>query len=167
MNKIAIILIACSGLFVAAPSGSADSNGALTYTATFHGETVTFVGTGTFCEFTPPVLITNTLNGVIHLTVLANGTLHFTNNVAGTTTTIELGPDGVTFTGHAQRHVSENENLQNVTLQINTNVVAKATEGPKQNAHAVEHLNTSADGDANVFFQLNCGGEVTRSPTLP
>jgi hypothetical protein len=165
--RIVIVLIAVLGLLVVVPSGAADGNGAQTYTATFHGDTVTFVGTGTFCEFTPPVLITNTLNGVVHLAVLENGTMHFTNNLAGTTTTIELGPDGVTFTGHVQRHVGENDNQQNETLEINTNVVAKATEGPMQNAHAVEHLNTSATGDANVFFQLNCGGSVMRSSTLP
>src|SRR5207244_3976649 len=60
--KFMLALTMAGSALATAVAASAGGNGAENFTTTFHDQTVVFVGTGPFCEFTPPVLITNTQN---------------------------------------------------------------------------------------------------------
>ncbi len=160
-RMLLLVTVAAMMAAVMAVAGPAlaDGKGAQTETITFrnHEETFPDVVPCTNEE----AVISVVQNGVVHTTALANGTFHLTGTFTGTFTAETADK---TYTGHFTVWFGDNQNKQNHAGTVTFNARGTAEDGTTFNAHHLFHLNSSSSEPPalNLFFQENCGGEVTR-----
>ena len=124
----------------------AQGNGSQTCTVNFHDAVTTFhVGPPPSCMISGT--ITQTFNGVFHITITKDG------NEAWDTSTMTgpfvLVPDDSsipTYTGHATAWFGDSFNNQNQVSHFTINAHAKAPNAPAFDFHETFHFGTSASG---------------------
>lgn len=168
MRKLLILAAMLAMVMAVAGPALAEGKGAQTETITFRNHEETFADVVPCTN--EPAVISVVQNGVVHTTALANGTFHLTGTFTGTFTakTGTLTPtttaDDKTYTGHFTVWFGDNQNKQNEAGTVTFNARGTAEDGTTFNAHHLFHINSSSSEPPalNLFFQENCGGEVTR-----
>ena len=137
------------------PASSAFAEGAVTFTETFHNVTESFPEVSS-CTGDPGT-VTITYNGVVHVTLLPNGTSHFTATQTGDVVFVPDDPSLPTYTGHFAIWGGFNSNNKNTAGTVTFTVHLTGSDGSKQTFHVTEHFNVSASGVVNTFSKPRCG----------
>ncbi len=156
---VTVALVAAAIMASSALPAFAEGKGAQTETLTLKNAKETFVDVVPCTN--EEAVISVIQNGVVHTTALANGTFHFTGTFTGTFTAETADK---TYTGHFTVWFGHNQNKQNEAGTVTFNARGTAEDGTTFNAHHLFHINSSSSEPPalNLFFQENCGGEVTR-----
>lgn len=137
------------------PVSSAFAEGAVTITESFHNVTESFPDvnscTGDFGT------VTITYNGVVHVTLLPDGTSHFTVTRTGDFAFVPDDPSLPTGAGRFTIWAGFNSNNQNAAGTHTFAVHVTGSDGSKQTFHLTEHLSVSASGIVNTFSTPSCG----------
>jgi hypothetical protein len=103
-----------------------------------------------------PGMATSTVSGVIHLTLLANGTYHITGTFRGTFEFVPDDPTLPTYTGRFTQWFGENSNNQNFAATFTFTLHGTGTDGSKLKFHETAHFSVSATGVLVTFDKLRC-----------
>jgi hypothetical protein len=133
-------------LVLAAPASAA---GATTSTQNFHGAFPPF-HVDAACG-APSGTVNATGNAIFHITVNAAGDEWVTTTQEAWFTLI---PDSgtVTYSGHFAAWFGASLNMNNAVLHDVLNIQATGSDGSTITVNAVDHLNTSASGQVNMFM---------------
>jgi hypothetical protein len=101
-------------------------------------------------------MATSTVSGVIHLTLLANGTYHITGTFRGTFEFVPDDPTLPTYTGRFTQWFGENSNNQNFAATFTFTLHGTGTDGSKLKFHETAHFSVSATGVLVTFDKLRC-----------
>lgn len=152
MRRLILTCAVLGVLLLTTASASVAAQGAQTFTQTFKNQTETFVDVVP-CSQTPAI-ITIIFNGVVHGTVLADGSQHFTFTQEGTFTIVAA--TGTVYTGHFASWDGDNANQSSDDGTFTLNVIGTGSDGTRINAHLLGHFNVSASGQINEVFKMNC-----------
>ena len=137
------------------PVSSAFAEGAITFTETFHNVTETFSDVNA-CTGDPGT-VTITYNGVVHVTLLPNGTSHFTITQTGDVVFVPDDPSLPTYTGRFTIWSGFNSNNKNGAGTFTFTVHVTGSDGSTLKFHVTEHFSVSASGIVNTFSKPRCG----------
>lgn len=137
------------------PASSALAEGAVTFTETFHNESESFPDVNS-CTGDPGT-VTITYNGVVHVTLLPNGTSHFTITQTGDVVFVPDDPSLPTYTGHFTTWAGFNSNNKNEAGTVTFTVKVTGSDGSTLKFHLTEHFSVSASGVVNAFSKPRCG----------
>ena len=137
------------------PVSRAFAEGAVTITETFHNVTETFSDVNPCTG--DPATITTTYNGVVHATLLPNGTIHFTITQTGDVVLLPDDPGLPTYNGHFTFWDGFNFNNKNAAGTVTFTVHLTGSDGSKLTFHVTEHFSVSASGIVNTFSKPRCG----------
>jgi len=151
-RALAFLMVAGVLLF---PVSSAFAEGAVTFTETFHNVTETFSDVNA-CTGDPGT-VTITYNGVVHVTLLPNGTSHFTITQTGDVVFVPDDPSLPTYTGHFTNWAGFNSNNKNGAGTFTFTVHVTGSDGSTLKFHVTEHFSVSASGIVNTFSKPRCG----------
>jgi hypothetical protein len=134
---------------------SALAEGAITFTETFHNVTVSFPDVNPCTGI--PGTVTITYNGVVHVTLLPNGTSHFTVTQTGDVVSVPDDPSLPTYIGNFTIWAGFNSNNQSEAGTNTFSVHVTGSDGSKLTFHVTEHFGVSASGVVNTFSKPKCG----------
>ena len=105
-----------------------------------------------------PGTFSQTYSGVLHSTVLPNGTSWFTGTIHGTATFVPNDPTQPTYTGKFTAWFGDENNLKNGVETETFRIRVQGTDGSVIMEHEVAHLGTSASGLTFSFdkHRLTC-----------
>jgi len=135
----------------------AQGNGSQTCTVHLKGEVTTFhIGPPPSCLIAGT--ITQTFNGVFHITINKAGDLWATSTMTGPFVLVPDDPSIPTYTGHATTWFGDSLNNQNSVMHFTMSAHATAPNAPDLNFHEVGHISTSASGTNPplVFDKATC-----------
>jgi len=147
-SAITVLAILCLSLF---PASSAFADGATTYTVMVKDFTEGPFGIE-LCSI--PGDLTVTYNGVIHETLLPNGTGHFVTALTGD---FVFATAPAIYTGHFSGHAGFNSNAQNAADTTEVTFLATGSDGSSLKIQIRSHFNMSASGIINFFSIITCG----------
>jgi hypothetical protein len=101
--------------------------------------------------------LTTVENGVIHVTMTANGGFHLTGTFTGTLEFVPDDPAKPSFTGHLTLWFGDNDNLRNEADTVTFTVHAEGSDSSSLDIHDTMHLSVSATGLAVSFDKPRCG----------
>lgn len=151
-RALAFLMVAGVLLF---PVSSAFAEGAVTFTETFHNVTESFSDVNP-CTGDPGT-VTITYNGVVHVTLLPNGTSHFTITQTGDVVFVPDDPSLPTYTGRFTGWAGFNSNNKNGAGTFTFTVHLTGSDGSTLKFHITEHFSVSASGIVNTFSKPRCG----------
>ena len=124
----------------------AQGNGSQTCTVNFHDAVTTFhVGPPPSCMISGT--ITQTFNGVFHITITKDGNEAWdTSTMTGPFVLVPDDPSIPTYTGHTTAWFGDSFNNQNQVSHFTINAHAKAPNAPAFDFHETFHFGTSASG---------------------
>jgi hypothetical protein len=96
--------------------------------------------------------ITQTFNGVFHITINVAGDSWDTSTMAGPFTLVPDDPSIPTYTGHTTAWFGDSFNNQNFVMHFTINAHATAPNAPPFDFHENFHFSVSADTNPPVFF---------------
>ena len=137
------------------PISSAFAEGAITFTETFHNVAESFSDVNA-CTGDPGT-VTITYNGVVHVTLLPNGTSHFTVTQTGDFVFVPDDPSLPANTGRFTIWAGFNSNNQNAAGTFTFTAHGTGSDGSEQTFHLTEHFSVSASGIVNTFSKPRCG----------
>lgn len=152
---VAMLLFTVASASRAAAAGA----GAVSYTQTFKDATDSFI-TPNPCTGVSGT-VTETYNGVFHVTELTSGQGAGTFWATGTLTgDFVFTPDDATqpsYTGHFTTWFGDNNNLQNGTETSTLSLHGTGSDGSTLRFHEVAHMSVSATGTTLFFDRPTCG----------
>lgn len=128
----------------------AQGNGSQTCTVNFKDEVTTFTTPASPCN--PAGTITQTFNGVIHITINTAGDVWDTGTMTGPFVLVPDDPSIPTYTGHTTTWFGDSLNNQNSVSHFTTSVHATAPNAPALDFHETFHFSTSASGTNPPLF---------------
>ena len=129
----------------------ANGNGSQGCTVNFHNDVQVFhIGPPPACLISGT--ITQTFNGVIHITINKAGDVWDTGTMTGPFVLVPDDPTIPTYTGHATTWFGDSINNQNLVSHFTINAHATAPNAPAFDFHEVGHFNTSASGTNPPLF---------------
>lgn len=154
-----VLLVAAVALLAVASAGASNGAGAVSFTQHFNNEVLFSDHDVNPCTGAPGTVTATAVNGVFHITTLANGTFWATFTAQGTITFVPDNPADASASGHFATWDGDNGNLQNGTETSTFNAVLFGTDGSRVGAHETFHMSTSASGGSITFdkMQLSCG----------
>jgi len=134
----------------------AQGNGSQTCTVNFKDEVMTFPVPSSPCN--PAGTITQTFNGVFHITINKAGDVWDTGTMTGPFVLVPDDPSIPTYTGHATTWFGDSLNNQNSVTHFTMSAHATAPNAPALNLHETFHMSTSASGTNPplVFDKVMC-----------
>ena len=96
--------------------------------------------------------ITQTVNGVFHITINKAGDSWDTSTMTGPFTLVPDDPSIPTYTGHTTAWFGDSFNNQNLVMHFTINAHATAPNAPPFDFHEVGHFSVSADTNPPVVF---------------
>jgi hypothetical protein len=103
-----------------------------------------------------PGIVTSTFSGVVHITLLPNGTYHLTGTIRGTFEFVPDDPALPTYTGRFVTWFGENSNNQNFAGTFTFTVHGIGSDGSQLKAHQTAHFSVSATGAVVEFDKVHC-----------
>jgi hypothetical protein len=135
----------------------ANGNGSQTCTVTFKDAVQTLpIGPPPSCLIAGT--ITQTFNGVFHITINKAGDFWVTGTMTGPFVLVPDDHSIPTYTGHATAWFGESDNNQNDVMHFTTNAHATAPNAPAFDFHEVGHISTTANSTIPhlVFDKATC-----------
>lgn len=136
---------------------AAQGNGSQTCTVTFKDEVMAFhIGPPPSCLIAGTV--TQTFNGVIHITINKAGDVWDTGTMTGPFVLVPDNPSIPTYTGHLTSWFGDSVNNQNAVSHFTINAHGTAPNAPAFDYHETFHFSTSASGTNPplVFDKATC-----------
>ena len=154
-----VLLVTAVALLAVASAGASNGAGAVSFTQHFNNEVLFGDHDVNPCTGAPGTVTATAVNGVFHITTLANGTFWATFTAEGTITFVPDDPSDPSFSGHFAVWDGENGNLQNETETSTFNAVLVGSDGSHVGTHETFHMSTSASGGSITFDKphLTCG----------
>ena len=104
-----------------------------------------------------PGTLTTVENGVIHVTLTANGGFHLTGTFTGALEFVPDDPSKPTLTGRSTIWFGDNDNARSGVETVTFTVHAEGSDGSTVRMHSAAHFSVSATGLVVSFDKLRCG----------
>lgn len=132
---------------------------ASTLTMTFQNMTITF-GTPEEPAFLPCAevlgVVTTTLNGVVHASVSAKGTVNLQFTATGFFTFAPFDASAVTYSGYATQWAGVNLNVASGQLTATFHIVATGSDGSRLNFQGTAHFTLVGPDIIVIFGKFVC-----------
>lgn len=151
--------VAATVPLLSAASAGAAGAGTVSFTEHFNNEVLFSDPSVNPCTGATGTVTGTAKTGVMHTTMLANGTAHVTSTAQGTITFVPDNPADASASGHFVTWFGDNVNPQNGASTSTFNAVLSGSDGSRVGVHDVFHISVSASGGTIEFDKatMTCG----------